>query len=83
MDGEKSFNSNFGRAAALPIGAPHILEVDDSVPVDLDGASCVIDVGEFEDALRDPEVAAFAAEAIAYRRQLEAEGRDLTGTTDL
>lgn len=83
MAGEKNLISNLDRAASLPVDAPHILEVDDSVPVNSEAASCVIDVDEFEDALRDPEVATFAAKAIAYRRQVEAEGRGLTGTADL
>ncbi len=78
IDGEKLM-SHFDRAALLPRDAPHILSVDESVPMSAEEAACVIDIDNFEDALRDPKVQAFTREAIAYGKQLRAEGRDFTG----
>jgi hypothetical protein len=81
-DGERLM-SHIDRAASLPQDAPHILSVDESVPISSEEAACVIDIADFEDALRDPKVQAFTREAIAYGKQLQAEGRDLTGTDEL
>jgi hypothetical protein len=63
-------------AASLPPEAPHILGVAESD--DASGsteAAVVIDIDEFEDALRDPKWQAFLSEAVAYRQKLRDEGR--------
>lgn len=48
-----------------------------------DTPNVVIDAAEFEAAQRDPRVAAFLGEAVAYGEQVRAEGRDMTGTADI
>lgn len=76
----KQAKSIFGKAAALPLEAPHILSVErlmdthDSCPV------AVIDIDEFETSLRlakdlTSPIGRFVVEATKYRQRLVEDGR--------
>ncbi|MEK7594909.1 MAG: hypothetical protein AAB436_04710 [Patescibacteria group bacterium] len=80
MSGEVH-KSTLQEASDLPVDAPHVLSVASLGEGEVvGGAAAVIDIDEFETALRDvkdPITAAgyFALEADAYRKQLREEGR--------
>lgn len=74
-DGESPPRSALQEAARRGQGEPHILGVQEEVPSE--DPSLVVDIDEFEKALRDPERQANLRKARAYGNQLKAEGRTL------